>query len=187
MKYENIEIDLNDYTEDVLRELVLYSVQNDLTIEQAINRMLIIKLIKDTPDFKVGKVECTRCGKEFYGDVFSQCFMCDNGVDMPEFCTTEVCDMYDDCPPNWMLVDEDNNWLRKPTPKATYEDYILYVSEYALVHPNQRYGQIAFNALEDIAPDVADEIRGTDAAPFYTASASTVVRLFNKVEELMGG
>ena len=183
--YKTIEIDLNDYTEDTLRWLILYSIKNNLTIEQAINRTLIIKLIKDVPDFKVEKVKCTRCGKEFYGDVFSQCFMCTNGFVEPEFCTQEMCDMYDNCKPTWMLVDDADNWLRPP--KATYEDYILYISEYGMMHPSQRYGQILFNALEDIAPDVADAIRATDDDPFYTASDSTIVRFFNKVEELMGG
>jgi hypothetical protein len=36
-----------------------------------------------------------------------------------------------------------------------------------IAYPDQRDGQIAFNALHDIAPDVAEKIRGTDADPFH--------------------
>lgn len=34
-------------------------------------------------------------------------------------------------------------------------------------HPGMRDGQIAFNALHDLAPEIADGIRGTQVDPFH--------------------
>lgn len=43
----------------------------------------------------------------------------------------------------------------------------------------ERFGQALFNVLHEVAPDVANSIRGTNADPFYvTASRSEAVRNF---------
>lgn len=33
--------------------------------------------------------------------------------------------------------------------------------------PNLRFGQVYFNLLEDLRPDLADEIRGSELDPFF--------------------
>jgi hypothetical protein len=57
----------------------------------------------------------------------------------------------------------------------TYNDFCDAVMERRAKFPTERFGQCAFNTLHDIAPHIADEIRGTDIDPFYTDR----MRLFN--------
>lgn len=49
----------------------------------------------------------------------------------------------------------------------TYENYIDAVQEAYKANPSWRMGQTYFNVLMDAAPDLAEEIRGTDLDPFH--------------------
>ena len=42
-----------------------------------------------------------------------------------------------------------------------------------------RAGQIGFNTLYEIAPDIADQIRGTDCDPFY--ANALIPRFYNRI------
>lgn len=50
----------------------------------------------------------------------------------------------------------------------TFEAVVCRATELRDLYPSWRWGQALFNALVDFAPEAADEIRGTDADPFYT-------------------
>lgn len=41
------------------------------------------------------------------------------------------------------------------------------ITELWVVNPDWRYGQALFNGLQDLYPQRANEIRGTDADPFH--------------------
>lgn len=46
--------------------------------------------------------------------------------------------------------------------------FIDFINKLVLEKPDdQRFGQWAFNLLFQLRPDIANEIRGTDADPFY--------------------
>ncbi len=103
---ETIELDLNDWSKDQLIKLIQYSVKNELTIEQSIDRKLIISLIKNDSSFKPEKVECTYCGTMFYGDVFSRCSHCVEQYDKTDSGLIDIFDALNDVYPLWMLIDE---------------------------------------------------------------------------------
>jgi hypothetical protein len=50
---------------------------------------------------------------------------------------------------------------------VTFTQFTIYVIEYDRQHHKERSGQAAFNALWNVRPELADEIRGTDLDPFY--------------------
>lgn len=52
----------------------------------------------------------------------------------------------------------------------TLEQYMAHYAQYHRAHPHQRAGQAAFNALHDIEPEIANQVRGTDCDPFYRDS-----------------
>jgi hypothetical protein len=45
--------------------------------------------------------------------------------------------------------------------------FLETVYKYRKEYPNWRYGQVLFNALYEVDPDLANEIRGTEIDPFY--------------------
>lgn len=45
--------------------------------------------------------------------------------------------------------------------------YLAKFGEMRKAHPQWREGQAYFNALEELLPDFANEIRGTKLDPFY--------------------
>jgi hypothetical protein len=52
--------------------------------------------------------------------------------------------------------------------RVTYAQYYEHFVKYKSAHPEQRHGQAAFNALYEVAPEVANEIRGsTSCDPFH--------------------
>lgn len=52
-------------------------------------------------------------------------------------------------------------------PTATYDDYLEAVIIGAVQHKGWRLGQVAFNYLADMRPELAEKIRGSDIDPFY--------------------
>jgi len=49
----------------------------------------------------------------------------------------------------------------------TYQDFLTHVSDLIRIHREWRFGQTVFNALYQVRPDLADQIRGTGIDPFY--------------------
>lgn len=52
----------------------------------------------------------------------------------------------------------------------SYEDFITRVNrlwENEIIQISQRFGQLFFNVLHDVRPDIADKIRATDLDPFF--------------------
>lgn len=49
----------------------------------------------------------------------------------------------------------------------TFTAFTLYVIDYDQAHHKERSGQAAFNALWNVRPDLADQVRGTDLDPFH--------------------
>ena len=62
--------------------------------------------------------------------------------------------------------------------EAIWEEMIIYASS------DMRLGQVIFNAVCRVAPDVANAIRATDCDPFFTDCK--VAKFLDKVEELLG-
>lgn len=120
--YKTIELDITDWPKESLITLIKYSVDNELTIEQSINRWLIISLIKRNKSYEPSKVKCVQCGKSFYGDVMSKCFRCSCAEDQdpvwqdliknPDDIQISIIESLDECQPIWMIVDENNEYLR---------------------------------------------------------------------------
>jgi hypothetical protein len=54
--------------------------------------------------------------------------------------------------------------------KPTYGEFFEHFLKYKDAHPEQRYGQALFNALYEVAPDLANEIRATARDPFHDQS-----------------
>ena len=48
-----------------------------------------------------------------------------------------------------------------------------------------RIGQVYFNVLHDMRPDIAEEIRGTQYDPFY--DDTRLIKFFSKVIDIWGG
>lgn len=51
-----------------------------------------------------------------------------------------------------------------------YEDFIDRVNrlwEHPVIKISQRFGQLFFNVLNEVRPDIADKIRATDLDPFF--------------------
>jgi len=48
--------------------------------------------------------------------------------------------------------------------QTTLSDFYKKVNE---TNKNWRYGQVLFNCLVEIRPDLSEQIRGTDKDPFY--------------------
>ena len=46
-------------------------------------------------------------------------------------------------------------------------EFLAKLSEYWEQHPNQRFGQAAFNLMWELAPNLADHFRATSLDPFY--------------------
>jgi len=117
MKYETIELDLSEFSRETLEDLILYAHTNNLTFEQAINRKVIISLIKSNTDFKPTKIECESCGTKFYGDIGENCFKCKNLNDVLMTNDTAmfecICEQFNNAEPMWMLVDENGKYLRE--------------------------------------------------------------------------
>jgi hypothetical protein len=69
----------------------------------------------------------------------------------------------------------------------TYEDFIVYVSKgggYSERNTkDMRFGQILFNALSEVRPDIAERIRGTIFDPFFKEAATMNPDTFIKIEE----
>lgn len=61
---------------------------------------------------------------------------------------------------------------------ATYEEFEMACSMYARAHLNQRAGQVYYNVLHDIRPDLADAIVGTLIDPFYKDEVDEQIRKF---------
>lgn len=53
-----------------------------------------------------------------------------------------------------------------------YADFFAKVCDYAFANPHIRIGQAYFNMLEDVNPELANGLRGTDLDPFYRESVS---------------
>lgn len=51
--------------------------------------------------------------------------------------------------------------------KKTYESYLAEVESATQQHPDWRYGQIAFNVLHVMRPDLSAQIRDKHLDPFY--------------------
>lgn len=51
--------------------------------------------------------------------------------------------------------------------KKTYESYLAEVEAATKQHPDWRYGQVAFNVLFEMRPDLSKQIRGNYLDPFY--------------------
>ena len=51
------------------------------------------------------------------------------------------------------------------------KEYFDRVAEECSKHPYYRVGQAMFNVLLDMEPELAEEIRGSDADPFYASVA----------------
>jgi hypothetical protein len=50
---------------------------------------------------------------------------------------------------------------------SAYGNYLAACVRAVCDHPDWRVGQAHFNVLADLAPDVADAVRGTNLDPFY--------------------
>lgn len=50
-------------------------------------------------------------------------------------------------------------------------DYWKGVLAYAEKHPAQRYGQAAFNYLDQVRPDLSGQVRGSTVDPFYVSAS----------------
>jgi hypothetical protein len=48
-----------------------------------------------------------------------------------------------------------------------YYSFKLCVQQEWAEAPNLRFGQVYFNLLNDLRPDLADELRGTELDPYY--------------------
>jgi len=103
-KYETIEINLSDFSREVLEYLIEYSMSFNITVEQTINRFMTIICIINDPTFKPVKVPCECCGTMFYGDVASKCMKCDNPND--DFLSEDIIEELNNCRPLWMIVDD---------------------------------------------------------------------------------
>lgn len=68
------------------------------------------------------------------------------------------------------------------------KQYLLACIEYAALYgKQQRLGQILFNVLYQLYPELADNIRGTQYDPYYINSPNTeVVKRFFKYLENHG-
>lgn len=62
---------------------------------------------------------------------------------------------------------------------ADYVDFALRATRhYADSRDFARFGQVVFNVLETMRPDIADQLRGTDLDPFYKTSVDDKVWSF---------
>lgn len=61
--------------------------------------------------------------------------------------------------------------------------FILEADQYWHANMSQRKGQAYFNYLDSVRPDIAGEIRGTEADPFYVAT--NLPAFCEKVAELL--
>lgn len=50
---------------------------------------------------------------------------------------------------------------------VTYDDYLEAVLIGSMQFINWRNGQVAFNTLAQMRPDLAEQVRGSDFDPFY--------------------
>ena len=64
--------------------------------------------------------------------------------------------------------------------KVNWKEFQRKLALYRAAYPRQREGQAFFNVLYDVAPQVADKLRGTENDPFYVSSR--VDRAINTVE-----
>ena len=48
-----------------------------------------------------------------------------------------------------------------------FKQYIQDCFHFSQQYPKQRQGQVAFNILADIRPDISTKIQGTERDPFY--------------------
>lgn len=48
-----------------------------------------------------------------------------------------------------------------------YEEYLSRALSRRALNPTERLGQAYFNVLDDVRPDLADQIRATQLDPFY--------------------
>lgn len=70
-------------------------------------------------------------------------------------------------PPEERTPDSDMECAFQATDRRSYEDYIRTVIAACTANPSWRYGQAYFNTLCDVAPELAEEIRGRDLDPFH--------------------
>jgi len=49
----------------------------------------------------------------------------------------------------------------------TYEEYLTRALTRRELNPTERLGQVYYNVLADVRPDLGDEVRGTSHDPFY--------------------
>lgn len=48
-----------------------------------------------------------------------------------------------------------------------YQEYLQAVDAAQLAHPEWRWGQVHFNVLQEIDPDLAEEVRGGELDPYH--------------------
>lgn len=70
------------------------------------------------------------------------------------------------------------------TPNEKISQVVGKFMEHRRNHPDWREGQSAFNALYDLYPEVANEIRGSDCDPFHRDS--NLEDFWDKMAELIG-
>lgn len=66
----------------------------------------------------------------------------------------------------------------------TMQDFQRSLALARIAHPYWRLGQAQFNTLLFVAPEWAEEIRGTKLDPFYVAKPGFMPWLANKIEQL---
>jgi hypothetical protein len=54
-----------------------------------------------------------------------------------------------------------------------------------LRHTTQRYGQLLFNTLYEVRPELADKIRATDLDPFYVKDEDPLNPVWDKLYQFL--
>lgn len=76
----------------------------------------------------------------------------------------------DSVDPDPTEVAVDKTYTRTPTWSRLLDEIVAQ----HIAHPEWRYGQLVFNAVHDLRPDIADRLRGGDLDPFYASGKASM-------------
>ena len=66
-----------------------------------------------------------------------------------------------------------------------YKEILLIFSSSLCYSNHQRKGQALYNAIREVVPDIADEIRGTTLDPFFTKDEEKLLEVLNFLDSLV--
>lgn len=56
--------------------------------------------------------------------------------------------------------------------ELTWSDLTIAIAQAHNAHPEWRYGQLLFNVVHELRPDISERLRSTSVDPFYDSKLS---------------